>query len=207
MTPYENKDEKLARVEMLSKEWEYRHRVFWTSFNIWGFLVGAAILGPFLKPDLLNIGWPILIVPSYGMGISIFAWYHLGAEARRMAAVYSSYATFRRVDRFASPKARLKHNIYHLSAAKVISNIFLYVLAPSCLSAIIILSIQLVSKFGNPFSFDRASVVRGLFYFIAIILPISGAALGLKNAFNAQRRKYPLEEGSTDPRDKPYRHH
>lgn len=181
-----------TRMEILAREWEYRHRVFWASFNIWGILVGAGIIGPFLMPDLMDIGWMILIVPVYALGIALFAGYHLSAEAKRMALVYRAYEGFRRVPSMASSPSQNsnKNWMMTLSTGKVIANLFVYVLAPACLSSGILLSVQLADRFGSPLSFESGeNWWRGAAIAVAAIAPLAGLARGLFLTRRARLRK------------------
>ncbi|MDO7834611.1 hypothetical protein Q4610_06090 [Sphingobium sp. HBC34] len=181
----------LARVEMLAREREYLHRTFWVSFNIWGLLVGAAILGPFLKPDLTDVGWPILIVPTYGAGIALFAHYHLASEARRIRGVADAYKKFRDVsyDEMIAPRGRYKKIIYQLSIAKVVANVFLYILSPACLSSALILSVQIYDRYGFYFSFEISGFVRAVAYLMASFAPVAGLWLCWRRTIEAIKRK------------------
>ena len=185
------------RVQLLAREWEYRHRVFWASFNIWGFIVGAAILAPFVKPDLLNVGWPILIVPAYGAGIALFASYHLGAEARRMSFVFRAFASARNIGAWAhkTTEGRLKHRLHTLNSAKVIANLFSYVLVPACFSSALLIGVTLYDKIGSPFAVRSvADIIRGLIYLTAIFAPIVGFGLATQLTFRAERRKATVDK-------------
>ncbi|MBB3981310.1 hypothetical protein GGR44_000957 [Sphingobium fontiphilum] len=179
------------RVELLAREWEYRHRTFWLSFNIWGALVGAAILGPFVKPDLIDIGWPILVVPLYGTGIALFASYHLASEAKRMVITFNGYKDSRGVPEWSAVASRSdrKFHLHSLSSAKVIANLFLYVLAPSCVSSALILAVRIYDSYGFYFSLETTGLLRGLVFLAAILAPVVGFMWGWRNTMMAMARK------------------
>ena len=191
------KDSEKMRWEFLYKEWEYRHKTLWISFNLWGLIVSTLIFLPFLNKSVFEIGWSTLIFPIFGFGICLFASMHILSEAKRMAMVFIEIMKYREVLNWPHPHGErnsIKHKIQSLSFAKILGNIFLYVLAPFCISTIMIQSIILYEKFGNPFDLTVSGCIRFVIYFIAIALPIGGAWLALHRALKAQERKHIAQE-------------
>ncbi|MEH3037891.1 MAG: hypothetical protein PGN23_15605 [Sphingomonas adhaesiva] len=179
------------RWDLLYKEWEYRHRAFWLSFNIWSVAVSLCILGPFIKPQMLEFGWLIVMLPLFGVAVSLFAWIHLLGEAKRMALVFAAFRAYRRTPDWPHPPGHgtWKQRIQTLSNAKILGNVFLYVMVPACISSIAILSVVTYDRIGSPFEDSAAGYYRFCVFAFAILFPIGGAACGLKSALNAERRK------------------
>ncbi|WP_288412972.1 hypothetical protein [uncultured Sphingomonas sp.] len=191
------------QADLLYREWEYRHRVFWTTFNLWGLIVGLAALGPFLKSDLLKFGWPVLAVPAAGVVIALFANIHLLGEGERMAAVARSMAPRPANPMFQDRALRLKHRLQLLSTAKVMANLFLYAFVPLCVSSMLILSITLWDRYGSPFAWTWAGGVRFAVFLVAAILPLLSVLLGSRAAVRAYRHENPhrfqAQTGSDTP--------
>ena len=117
-------DEK--RYELLYHEWQCRHHTFWVSFNLWGSLVIAALGYGFVRDGFLERDWYVLALPLAGGVISLFAGYHLHAEASRMRLVGARISAYRDVARTGGEKVRSP------SIAKVMANVFAIVLSSAC---------------------------------------------------------------------------
>ncbi len=191
------------QADLLYREWEYRHRVFWTTFNLWGLIVGLAALGPFLKSDLLKFGWPILAVPAAGIVIAIFANIHLLGEGERMAAVARAVNPRPANPMFLGRELRFKHRLQLLSTAKVMANLFLYAFVPLCMSSILVLSVTLWDRYGSPFEWTWPGAARFAILLTAATLPLMSLAFGSSAAVRAYRPenpdRFPPQTGSDTP--------
>ena len=79
-------------ADLLWKEWEYRHSIFWQSLYRWGGSAIAILLFPFLRPEIIgtlgNVVSVFLIIAGL---ISLFGFWHLGAEYSRLSGIDKSY--------------------------------------------------------------------------------------------------------------------
>lgn len=179
------------RFDLLYREWEYRHRVFWLTFHIWGGLVGLTILSPFLKPKMLDLGWPALLVPLAGFCIALLGWVHLGGEAKRMGLVFEQL-TYRRTRDWPHPwdaAMTRKQSLQSLGVGKLMANVFGYVLAPACISTALVMGILIHAKIGFRIAFEGADYVRLGCFVLAVALPVGGAWLNIRRARRAAIRK------------------
>ena len=84
-------EQKEAR-ELLWKEWEYRHGVFWKSLNIWGLAVVTASVFPYANYELVRqLRWSVLIFPVIAALVAAFGAWHLYAEYARLRSVGKKY--------------------------------------------------------------------------------------------------------------------
>lgn len=82
-------------AELLYKEFEYRHGLYWKSLYLWGGAVIAVLLAPFLKSELRPLGEAVYFFPMVGLVLSFAGAWHLAAEAERIAAVLKRYNELR----------------------------------------------------------------------------------------------------------------
>ena len=184
------------RWELLYREWEYRHRTLWASFNLWGFIISILIAMPFINPSLFEVGWPILSVPVFGFGVCLIANFHILSEAKRSSLVFARFSALRDVGPwpYDADSPRTKHKVQTLSFSKIMGNAFLYVLAPCCLSSILVQSVILYNKHGSPLDFSAAGYLRFGAFFLAFLLPALGGCLGVARALSAERRRLKARE-------------
>jgi hypothetical protein len=177
-------------AELLYREWQYRHTTFWKTMHLWGALILATEIGPFLKSDLRDIGWAVLIFPAVGLYLSCLGAWHLAAESERMRVVATSFDKVRGF----KPKWTLGDGpqtlyvrLVSLSAADMFARLFLFGLGSTAISSALVLA-TLQGVF--------AGCARAALLGLAALLPLVGAACAYRDVL---RKPEPAAEGISVP--------
>lgn len=135
-------------AELLYKEWEYRHGVYWKSLYLWGGSVIAVLLAPFLRAEFKNLHEAIYFFPLVGLILSLVGAWHLAAEAHRLSMVSEMYNELRKDF---TPRSRLfneERSCYEHAVTEKIASIisFLFTFGFTALAVVSWLFIQIGQK-------------------------------------------------------------
>lgn len=90
------KSTRALAADLVWKEFEYRHDLFWRSLFKWGSAFIVISIVPWVRPDLESqLGRYVLVFPVFAFLLGVGASWHLAAEYHRLMPILQSLKTLR----------------------------------------------------------------------------------------------------------------